>query len=134
MKKNKQQYLKTMIVGLMLATVVILLNWNREQVFLRRLCDAFFVAGGLILCTGGLKFARNGGTFDMMAFGINSVLKVAMPWTKVNSPLEHKDEDFVAYKERKQAKRTPCTNLVVVGLIYLAVAFILLGIYWMVHK
>lgn len=118
-----------MLIGVVINALVIVLNLKQEYSFVHKLCDGCFVAGGLLLCVGGLKFARNEGTFDMMAYGLNSALKITFPWMKSNSPLERKEEDFVEYKERKSQKRRPARNLVLAGLIYLAIAGVLMVIY-----
>lgn len=122
-------FLKNLIAGLILAAIVILVNLGVEYSWVHRLCDGFFVAGLLLLCVGGLKFARNAGTFDMMTFGIRSALHITFPWMKSHSPLEQREEDFVAYKERKKEKRKPARTLVLTGLLYLGVAAVLFVFY-----
>ena len=129
MIKKRKDLLITALVGLVINALVVLVSKRRDYEWIHCLCDGFFVSGGLLLCVGGLKFCRNGGTFDMMAYGINSMLKITFPWARSNSPLERKDEDFADYKERKAKKRKPAKNLVLVGLVYLAIAGILMAVY-----
>jgi hypothetical protein len=114
---------------LILSAIAILVNLNRDFTLIHRLSDGFFIGGSLLLCVGGLKFARNAGTFDMMTFGLKSALHMTLPWIRSNSPLERKNEDFVAYKARKKEARKPARNTVLTGLAFTALAAILFAIY-----
>lgn len=96
---------------------------------MRMLCDGCFVAAAMLLGSGGLKFARNQGTFDMMTYSMKSVFHLHFPFAKMNSPLEEREEDFVEYKERKRAKRKPASDLLWSGLIYLIASVVFLVLY-----
>ena len=124
MDNRKKNLIVCLVVGLMIAGLVISLNWSQDQPIVQRLCDGAFVAGALLLGTGGLKFVRNQGFFDMAAYGIAYSLHTAIP---MMGPLE--DKDLIAYKERKKEERKPARELVLAGCVYLVLAGILLGIY-----
>lgn len=115
--------------GAVIATAVAILGWTRGHSWLRMLCDGCFVAAVLLLGSGGLKFARNQGTFDMMAYSMKSVFHLHYPFSKMNSPLEEKEEDFMDYKERKRAQRKPADELLWSGLIYLIGSAVFLALY-----
>lgn len=115
--------------GAVIATAVAILGWTRGHGWLRMLCDGCFVAAVLLLGSGGLKFARNQGTFDMMSYSLKSVFHLHYPFAKMNSPLEEKEEDFMDYKERKRAQRKPAGELLWSGLIYLIASAVFLVIY-----
>lgn len=121
----KKNVIVNLIAGLLLAVAVFLVDWGIEKTFLHKLCDSCFVPGVMLLGLGGLKWARNAGTFDIMAYGIGSAFYMTFPWIKQ----ERKDADFVAYKERKREERKPASDLLIAGTIYMALAFICFGIY-----
>lgn len=115
--------------GAVIATAVAILGWTRGHSLLRVLCDGCFVAAVMLLGSGGLKFARNQGTFDMMTYSLKSVFHLHYPFSKMNSPLEEREEDFMDYKERKRAARKPASELLWSGLAYLAASAVFLVIY-----
>ncbi len=120
-----KRILVTFVFGLIVAVAVISWRWNPEVNLFHQLCNGFFVSGVMLLGTGGLKVARNAGTFDMMVYGMDSALRVTLPWVLK----EKKDADFVAYKERKQEERKPADDLLIAGAIHMALAMILLVLY-----
>ncbi len=96
------------------------------------LCDGCFVAAVLLMGIGGLKFCRNGGTFDIMSFGIKSVVDVTYPWL-FHHPRENKGEKFVDYKDRKRGERRGAADLLIAGAVFLAATIIFL-IVWMITE
>ena len=118
--------------GAVIATAVAILGWTRGHSVLRLLCDGCFVAAVVLLGSGGLKFARNQGTFDMMTYSLKSVFHLHYPFSKMNSPLEEREEDFVDYKERKRVTRKSSAELLWAGLFYLIAAVLFLVIYLLV--
>ena len=115
--------------GAVIAVAVAVLGWYRGHSALRMLCDGCFVAAVVLLGSGGLKFARNQGTFDMMTYSMKAVFHLHYPFSKMNSPLEEREEDFIDYKQRKQSKRKSSAELLWAGLGYLAAAVVFLVIY-----
>ena len=125
MTETRKRILVNLVFGLMIAVMVIVWRWDPEVNLLHQLCNGFFVPGVLLLGSGGLKVARNAGTFDMMVYGMDSALRITLPWIMK----EKKDADFVAYKERKQEERKPAKDLLIAGAIHMALAMILLVLY-----
>ena len=125
MSYKRKRILVTFVFGLMIAVAVIAWRWNPEVNIFHQLCNGFFVAGVLILGSGCLKVARNAGTFDMMVYGIDSALRITLPWVMK----EKKDTDFVAYKERKQEERKPAYDLLIADAFHMGLALILLLLY-----
>lgn len=113
-------------VGAAIVVGVIVLNWQKGYMITHLLCDGFFVAAVALLGFGGLKYTRNQGMFDMLTYSISSTFQIHYPFTKMNSPLEERQESFVDYKERKRAKRKPAGELLWAGLVYLVLALIML--------
>jgi hypothetical protein len=129
MTEKQKGILLHVCTGAVIATAVAILGWTRGHSWLRMLCDGCFVAAVMLLGSGGLKFARNQGTFDMMGYSMKSVFHLHFPFAKMNSPLEEREEDFMDYKERKKAQRKPAGDLLWSGLIYLIASAVFLALY-----
>ena len=127
MTNQKKGILIHLALGGVIAIAVIVLNAIRyNYVLTHLLCDGFFVAAVILLGCGGLKYTRNQGVFDMFSYSISTTFQIHYPFTKMNSPLEDRQESFVDYKERKRAKRKPAGELLWAGLVYLVLALLLL--------
>lgn len=126
MTDKKKGILIHLGIGAVIAVAVAFLDWYRGYPVTHMLCDGFFVAAVVLLGFGGLKFTRNEGVFDMLTYSVSSVFQIHYPFTKMNSPLEERQESFLDYKERKRAKRKPASELLWSGLVYLILAFVLL--------
>ena len=126
MTEFRKKLLANLISGVVIAAMVVVFRWDMEKGLLHQLCDGCFVAGVMLLGLGGLKFARNAGTFDMMSYGINSVLRVTFPWMMK----EKKDADFYEYQTRKRESRKPAKPEVICGLGFMILSFVLLMLYW----
>lgn len=131
MSKKQKDILLYSGVGAVIAVAAAILGYLRGDSVLRFLCDGCFVAAVLLLGSGGLKFARNQGTFDMMAYSLKTVFHLHYPFSKMNSPLEEREEDFVHYTERKRSQRKPAAELLWAGLIYLVASVVFLVIYFL---
>ena len=132
MDDKRKRLIVDLIFGLLVAGAVILINANRGHAVTRLLCDGCFVAGVLLLGTGGLKFVRNEGMFDIFTYSIKTAFQIHYPLTKMNSPLEEKKEDYPTYKERKKEKRKSSADLLWAGLIFMALAAVFLAVYLLV--
>lgn len=129
MSDQQKNLIASLVTGLVIAILVIVINWSLEQPFIQRLCDGTFVSGVLLLGMGGLKFVRNQGFFDIASYGISYTIHMAIPSM---GPME--DEDLIAYKERKREQRKPARDIVLAGCVYLVLAGILLVIYQLTVK
>ncbi len=125
MTEKRKNLLVNLITGFVVAVIVIVFGLGSEKSICHLLCDGTFVAAVILLGIGGLKFARNGGTFDIMAYGIGSAVRMTFPWLLK----ERKDADFAAYKERKREIRQSAKPELLAGLVYLVLALIFLVIY-----
>lgn len=134
MSDSSKSFLANVVTGLVVAIFVFALGMSREHSILRGLCDGFFVASVLLLGFGGIKYVRNKGAFDVAGYGLKSALHMNLPWLKSNSPLEHRDEEFQDYRERKEKSRKSAAPELKAGAIYLALSLISLVIYMAVGK
>ena len=134
MSEKRKSILFQICTGAVIAAAVAILGWTRGHSVLRMLCDGCFVAAVILLGMGGLKFARNQGTFDMMTYSLKAVFHLHFPFSKMNSPLEEREEDFADYKERKRAKRKSPSDMLWAGLLYLLASVVFLGIYLLANE
>ena len=133
MSERRKRFIADMVFGVLVAGAVIAINAGRGHAVTRLLCDGFFVAGVLLLGTGGLKFVRNEGMFDIFTYSIKSVFTIHYPFAKMKSPLEEKKaEDFPTYKERKREKRKSPADLLWAGLVFMALAAVSFAVYLLV--
>ena len=88
------------------------------------LCDGLFVPGILLTGIGLLILVAGEGFFDIMSYGVHSFLVL---FTPLRSPEKH--DRFIDYKTRRAEKRRPAQwFLLIVGVIYLALAAAFLGL------
>jgi hypothetical protein len=127
--KRVLPYLITTLVGAAIVVTIILAQriWTAEDMteIMRRLSDAFFVAGVCIGGVGLLVFASNGGVFYMLTFGIIRLFDLFR--RNVN---ERKYKDFYEYKESKKDKKHGFGFMLVVGLACIAIAGAFLAAYY----
>jgi hypothetical protein len=87
------------------------------------LCDSFFVVGTVTLCAGLLVFSSNEGTFDMLMFGVRTFVDA------FRKESVKKYDTFYDYRVSRQEKKLPYGFLMICGLIFLAVAFVMYYLY-----
>ena len=126
MSKQVRDFLVHLVTGAVIAGAVTALNLSREYGFLRCLCDGLFVAAVVLLGVGGIKAARNKGTFDVAGYGLRHVLDITVPAFRRDEP-----EDMQQYRERKALERKSPAPLLLSGLVYLALAAVILVVYEM---
>ena len=91
------------------------------------ICDALFVPGALLTAFGLLFFASNGGVFDMLRFGVTKALSVMLT-KKRRDELPH---TFYDYKKEREAKgQAHSAYLIIVGLVFIALAGAALVMYY----
>ena len=127
--KRVLPYLITTLVGAAIVVTIILAQriWTAEDMteIMRRLSDAFFVAGVCIGGVGLVVFASNGGVFYMLTFGIIRLFDLFR--RNIN---ERKYKDFYEYKESKKDKKHGFGFMLVVGLVFIAIAGAFLAAYY----
>lgn len=127
--KRVLPYLITTLVGAAIVVTIILAQriWTAESTteLMRRLSDAFFVAGVVIGGVGLLVFASNGGVFYMLSFGFIRLFDLFK--RNIN---DRKYKDFYEYKESKKDKKRGFGFMLVVGLVFIAIAGAFLAAYY----
>ncbi len=125
MKPKTKQYLIALGVGLLLAFIAMLSMGIFAETdstrILITLNDAFFVSGMCLICVGGLIFVSDEGVFRMLSYSISLFFQIRFRDIK-----RRKHKDFYEYKKAKDEKKHSCAHFLIVGLSFLAVAFLLL--------
>ena len=125
--KALKKYLITLLVGF---AGVALILWSKDimaqtaavDVF-HILCDAFFVVGFVITAAGLLVFSSNEGTFDMIVYGVKSFVDMFRKTSQM------KYDTFFDYRQSRADTKIPFGFLLVSGLCFLAVAFVMYYLY-----
>lgn len=93
---------------------------------LRILCDAFAIPGMLCIFGGLLVWLGNEGTFDGIGYVLSYAFHALLPGSL------NKRESYKEYLDRKRDKRTTGYGFIfVVGLVFLAIAFLFLALFYM---
>lgn len=121
--KTIYKYLITGGIGLLIAFAVAVsknIFFANELVdVIEILIDSFFVPGILLFCFGLLVLAINGGTFDMLTYGMARFISLFRK--------DHNDVKFKTFHEYTLAKHEenrPFGYLVIVGLIFIIISII----------
>lgn len=126
--KKALKYIITAGIGLIFFIFIILSKditnqENAKDVF-HILSDAAFVPGILILGFGLLVVASNGGTFDMLAYGVIRFFDLFK-----SDVTKTKHRTFYDYRMAKSENKSEFWYLVLVGLFYIGLAAIFLIFY-----
>lgn len=125
--KATRKYLITLLIGF---GAVALILWSKDifhqtapvDVF-HILTDAFFVVGVVMTCIGLLVFSSNEGSFDMLVYGVKSFIDLF----RKNSVKKY--DSFYDYRESRADKKIKFGFLLICGLFFLAVSFVIYFFY-----
>ncbi len=84
------------------------------------LCDAFFVPGVLLVCSGLLIFSTNEGTFDGMVYAVKSFVNMF----RKNNLKQY--DTYYDYKASRTNRDIKFGYLIYCGLFFIAVSLIML--------
>ncbi|MDD4212509.1 MAG: DUF3899 domain-containing protein [Bacilli bacterium] len=129
--KKTIRYLITSGVGCLIVLAIVLskniFGLDDAVEVYKVLTDAFFVAGVLITGFGLLVLASNGGTFDMLVYGVGRFFDLFR-----RDMMKVKHKTFYDYRVAKQDRKLGFGYLVIVGLAFLALSFLFLWLYYQV--
>lgn len=131
MTARTQSILKSAIFAVAVGALVFFTNPQGSGDLFRRICDAFFTPGALLLGSAGLTWCRNRGAFDLLTYGVTSVFHTHVPGASIGHARNEK-EDFLTYRDRKAASRKPPFGTLWVGLALTALSVVLVVIYELV--
>lgn len=130
MSKTMQKFLIHVGTGFVIAFLVMwvqgVFETETASDALRLVCDGFFVAGGILLAWGGLRWCSNGGAVDGLGYSMKMVKDRLLPFL---AKPDQKRESFAEYRERRESKAIPAKPLLLSGLVHLVIAFIIFGVY-----
>ena len=122
-----KKYGITLLVGFLIVAAIAwaknLFGQTNPQMVFHILSDAFFVAGVLITATGLLIFTSNEGSFDMLAYGMQTFVDMFR-----KSKLR-KYETYFDYRESRAGKQIKFGYLLICGLFFLAIAVVMYLLY-----
>lgn len=128
MFKRILPYLITALISAIITVIIICAKqvWAAEstKITMQILSDAFFVSGVILAGVGLIIFASNGGAFDMLGFAV--ILFFNLFRKDVN---KRKYKDFYEYREAKKDRKHRMAFMLIVGLIFIAIAVIFLIVY-----
>ena len=120
--KKWSQYLIIAGINILMVLGVMLIQEGFTQTgqeLLKVLCSAFFVPGVCTLGLGVLIWSTNGGTFDMLAFG---VIKLFDLFKKDLTKVKYKT--FYDYRKAQQEKQRSFSAYIIVGAVFIAVSIL----------
>lgn len=126
--KNGWKILITAVIASVMAFLVMLARnifaVTETYEIMKALCDGFFVAGILVLSFGLLVVASNGGTFDMVKYGVFSLFAVFM-----KDVTKRKYRTFYDYRKAMQENKRSFSYLIIVGVAFMIIAVVFLLLY-----
>lgn len=127
--KKAVPYVVSAVVGMVVFTIIVctkkIWNYDDGKQVLRILSDAFFVPGVILAGVGLLIFASNGGAFDMLSYAFIRFCDLFRRDVR-----NKKYKDFYEYREAKKDKKRGMAFMLVVGVIFIALAGIMLIAYY----
>ena len=126
--KKALPYIITGAVGIIIFIIVICTQaiWNAEgaKEVMGTLSDACFVPGVLLAGVGLIIFASNGGAFDMLSYAVIRFFDLFKRDVR-----NKKYKDFYEYREAKKGKKRSMGFMLIVGVVFIAMAGIFLIVY-----
>ncbi|MCI8988524.1 MAG: DUF3899 domain-containing protein [Clostridia bacterium] len=127
--KKAVPYVVSAVVGMVVFTIIVctkkIWNYDDGKQVLRILSDAFFVPGVILAGVGLLIFASNGGAFDMLSYAFIRFFDLFRRDVR-----NKKYKDFYEYREAKKDKKRGMAFMLIVGVIFIALAGIMLIAYY----
>ena len=127
--KKAVPYVVSAVVGMVVFTIIVctkkIWNYDDGKQVLRILSDAFFVPGVILAGVELLIFASNGGAFDMLSYAFIRFCDLFRRDVR-----NKKYKDFYEYREAKKDKKRGMAFMLIVGVIFIALAGIMLIAYY----
>lgn len=129
MKSKIIRYAITVLIGVVMAVCVSFIKslyWLNDTVeIVKVLSDCFSLPGLVLVLFALLVVCSNGGTFDMLTFGVKKVVLL------LKRNLSERDrESFYEYRKRRQENKRSFAYIMIVGAVYLAIGIIFIAIYY----
>ncbi len=129
---NNRNWIKYLITCVVLAVVGVLIMVYRQlftqtemSEIMKILSDSFVVPGMISLCAGLLIVCTNGGTFDMMAYGMKSFFSL---FTKDTTKRKHRT--FYDYRQEQMGKKRSFVFLLIIGGAFLLIGLVFFALFY----
>jgi len=96
MSESSKRILIIHVVDIVMILLILLMKGFDKAI---NYCDAFFIAGLLMICFGGLSFVSNCGAFDIFGYSFKTV------GTKLSGNPNKEYQNLSAYVESKKDRR-----------------------------
>ena len=90
--------------------------------------DAFFIPGVLLICVGLIVYASNEGLFLSISYGFKAIGRTIT--AKKDEKLM--EEKYHEYYARQMEKKTKCKHFIIVGLAFVVVSLVFVGVFFAV--
>ena len=131
MLKKVLPYIITAVIGIIITVTIICCKQIWEQTSTRSvmqiLSDSFFVPGVCLAGVGLLIFASNGGVFDMLSYAVLLFFNLFR-----KDVTKRKYKDYYEYRQAKKDKKRSFAFMLIVGVVFIAIAGIFLIVYYQV--
>ena len=132
MSTNRKDLIVSAACGMMIVVFVFYASAEQGFTVIHRLCNGFFVAGGMLGGAGLILYCANKGAFNLFGYGGSYALNLIMPFITRNPWNGDRDrETYYDYCVRKSEEpHKPVGHLLIVGGGYLIISAILLIVHW----
>ena len=115
-------------VGVLIALSRGIFREDELDMIITIVSDAFFIPGVLLICVGLIVYASNEGLFLSISYGFKAIGRTIT--AKKDEKLM--EEKYHEYYARQMEKKTKCKHFIIVGLAFVVVSLVFVGVYFAV--
>ena len=115
-------------VGVLIALSRGIFQEDELDMIITIVSDAFFIPGVLLICVGLIVYASNEGLFLSISYGFKAIGRTIT--AKKDEKLM--EEKYHEYYARQMEKKTKCKHFIIVGLAFVVVSLMFVGVYFAV--
>ena len=115
-------------VGVLIALSRGIFQEDELDMIITIVSDAFFIPGVLLICVGLIVYASNEGLFLSISYGFKAIGRTIT--AKKDEKLM--EEKYHEYYARQMEKKTKCKHFIIVGLAFVVVSLVFVGVYFAV--
>lgn len=115
-------------VGVLIALSRGIFQEDELDMIITIISDAFFIPGVLLICVGLIVYASNEGLFLSISYGFKTIGRTIT--AKKDEKLM--EEKYHEYYARQIEKKTKCKHFLLVGLVFVVISLVFVGIYFAV--
>lgn len=115
-------------VGVLIALSRGIFQEDELDMIITIVSDAFFIPGVLLICVGLIVYVSNEGLFLSISYGFKAIGRTIT--AKKDEKLM--EEKYHEYYARQMEKKTKCKHFIIVGLAFVVVSLVFVGVYFAV--